>query len=74
MVEAYALACRNSSGTPKTPDHAVADACVALFTAILHAEGQRRPVLALDAALPERLWKESEGAIWVPTITTSSPA
>jgi len=69
-----ALACRYSSGTAKTPDYDVADAFVALFTAILHAEGQCRPVLALDSALQERLLKESEGAIWVPTITTSSPA
>jgi len=69
-----ALACRYSSGTAKRPDYDVADAFVALFTAILHAEGQCRPVLALDSALQERLLKESEGAIWVPTITTSSPA
>ena len=32
-----ALACRYSSGTAKTPDYDVADAFVALCTAILHA-------------------------------------
>ncbi len=69
-----ALACRYSSGTAKAPDYAVADAFVALFTAILHAEGQCRPVLAPDPVWHERLLKECEGAIWVPTITTSSPA
>ena len=37
-----ALACRYSSGTAKTPDYDVADAFVALCTAILHAENGPR--------------------------------
>lgn len=69
-----ALACRYSSGTTKTPDYDVADAFVALCTAILHAEKGCRPVLAPDPTWQERLVKEWEGAIWVPTITTSVPA
>jgi hypothetical protein len=50
-----------------------ADAFVALCTAILHAENGCRPVLAPDPTWQERLVKEWEGAIWVPTITTSAP-
>jgi hypothetical protein len=69
-----ALACRYSSGTAKTPDFDVADAFVALCTAILYAEGACRPVIAPDPMWQERLVKEWEGAIWVPTITTSAPA
>jgi hypothetical protein len=63
-----ALCCRYSSGG-KRPDHDVADAFVALCTAILHAEGASRPSTLEDA--PEWL-KEREGAIWVPSITTSN--
>ena len=69
-----ALACRYSSGTAKSPDYDVADAFVALCTAILHAENGCRPVLAPDPTWQERLVKEWEGAIWVPIITTSAPA
>lgn len=69
-----ALACRYSSGTAKSPDYDVADAFVALCTAILHAENGCRPVLAPDPTWQERYVKEWEGAIWVPTITTSVPA
>lgn len=69
-----ALACRYSSGTAKTPDFDVADALVALCTAILYAEGACRPVIAPDPTWQERFVKELEGAIWAPTITTSAPA
>lgn len=69
-----AVACRYSLGTAKTPDYDVADAFVALFTAILHAENGCRPVLAPDPTWPEHLLKEWEGAIWVPAITTSAQA
>jgi hypothetical protein len=48
----------------------VADAFVALCTAILHIEGACRPAMN-DGVDP---WlKEREGAIWVPTITTRVP-
>lgn len=63
-----ALCCRYSSGTAGSPDHDVADALVALCTAILHAEGECRPALAPDPVWSERLVKEWEGAIWVPKI------
>lgn len=63
-----ALACRYSSGTKKSPDYDVADAFVALCTAILHAENGCRPVLAPDPVWQEQIVKEWEGAIWVPTI------
>ncbi len=69
-----ALACRYNTGTEKAPDYDVADAFVALCTAILHAECQCRPVLAPDPDWDERYLRESEGAIWVPTITVSAPA
>jgi hypothetical protein len=69
-----ALCCRYSSGTAKAPDYDVADAFVALCTAILHAEGACRPVLAPDPVWQEHLLKDWEGAIWVPTITTNAPA
>ncbi len=52
----------------------MADAFVALCTAILYAEGGCRPALAPDPMWQERLVKEWEGAIWVPAITTSAPA
>ncbi|KYF55892.1 hypothetical protein BE04_43140 [Sorangium cellulosum] len=42
-----ALCCRYSSGG-RTPDYDVADAFVALCTAILHAEGACRPAIASD--------------------------
>ena len=60
-----ALAGRYSLGTTKSPDYDVADAFVALCTAILHAENGCRPVLAPDPTWQERLVKEWEGAIWV---------
>ncbi len=66
-----ALCCRYSSGTAKAPDYDVADAFVALCTAVLHAEGACRPVLAPDALWQEHLLKEWEGAIWVPSVATS---
>jgi hypothetical protein len=69
-----ALCCRYNSGNAKTPDYDVADAFVALCTAILHAEGACRPVLARDPMWQERLLKEWEGAIWVPTTASSAPA
>ena len=69
-----ALSSRYSSGTAKAPDYDVADAFVALCTAILYAEGACRPVLAPDPVWQEHLLKDREGAIWVPTITTSAPA
>lgn len=53
-----ALACRYSSGTMKTPDYDVADAFVALCTAILHEEYGCRQVLAPDPTWQERLVKE----------------
>jgi hypothetical protein len=65
-----ALACRYSSGTTKSPDYDVADAFVALCTAILHAEGECRPALAPDPMWQERVLREWEGAIWVPSIAT----
>jgi hypothetical protein len=68
-----ALCCRYSSGTGKTPDYDVADTFIALCTAILHAEGACRPVIASDPVWQERLLKEWEGAIWVPTVKTSTP-
>jgi len=68
-----ALCCRYSSGTGNTPDYDVADAFVALCTTILHAEGACRPVIASDPMWQERFLKEWEGAIWVPTVTTSTP-
>ncbi len=72
-LQLVALACRYSSGTKKSPDYDVADAFVALCTAILHAENGCRPVLAPDPAWQEQLVKEWEGSIWVPIITASPP-
>ncbi len=69
-----ALACRYTSGTAKKPDFDVADALVALCTAILYVEGKCRPDLAPDPMCQERLVKEWEGAIWVPTIPASASA
>lgn len=63
-----ALCCRYSSGR-RTPDYDVADAFVALCTAILHAEGACRAAITGDLGLKER-----EGAIWVPSIACSVPA
>jgi hypothetical protein len=60
------LACRYDSGTARKPDHDVADAFVALVTALLYAEGRCRPLLAPDARHPEPLLRQTEGAIWVP--------
>lgn len=62
-----ALCCRYSSGG-KTPDYDVADAFVALCTAILYAEGECRP--AIDDH-DGRWLKEREGAIWVPAFAAS---
>ena len=47
---------------------------VEVCTAILHTENGWRPVLAPDPTWQEKLVKVWEGAIWVPTITTSPPA
>jgi hypothetical protein len=69
-----ALACRYSSGTAKAPDHDVADAFVALCTAILHAQGACRPVLAPDPVWDEESLQAWEGAIWVPVSTARTPA
>ena len=69
-----ALCCRYSSGTAKAPDYDVADAFVALCTAILHAEGACRPAIARDPIWQERALRAREGAIWVPSITTNAPA
>ncbi len=63
-----ALCCRYSSGG-KTPDYDAADAFVALCTAILHAEGACRAAIDGDPFL-----KESEGAVWVPSIACSESA
>lgn len=63
-----ALCCRYNSGG-KTPDHDAADAFVALCTAIIHAEGGCRM-----AANGDGLLNEIEGAVWVPSITSSEPA
>ncbi len=63
-----ALCCRYSSGG-KTPDYDAADAFVAFCTAILHAEGACRAAIDGDPLL-----KESEGAVWVPSIVCSKPA
>jgi hypothetical protein len=62
-----ALCCRYNSGG-MTPDYDVADAFVALCTAILHAEGACRAAITGDPVLKER-----EGAIWVPSIACSVP-
>lgn len=61
-----ALCSRYSSGG-KTPDYDAADAFVALCTAILHAEGGCRVATTGDPGL-----KETEGAIWVPSISARS--
>jgi hypothetical protein len=71
--EFVTLACRYSTGTTRSPDHDVADAFVALCTAILHAEGASRPLLAPDSGRPEGHLRASEGAIWVP-VTVSAAA
>ena len=63
-----ALCCRYSSGSARAPDHDVADAFVALCTAILHAEGACRPALTPDPRWPDQQVMAWEGAIWVPTI------
>ena len=55
-----------SSGSAKAPDHDVADAFVALCTAILYAEGACRPALAPEVLAHDPPVTESEGAIWVP--------
>ena len=67
-VRLLALCGRYRSGG-NTPDHDAADAFVALCTAILYAEGACRP--AMIEGTP-RWMKEREGAIWVPTIVSSS--
>jgi hypothetical protein len=68
------LACRYSSGTTTSPDYDMADAFVALCTAILYAEGACRAVLARDPAWHERRVKAWEGAIWVPAGATRDTA
>ena len=62
---------RYNSGTEDAPDHDVADAFVALCTAILHAENACRPLLARDPSWPEPALQAWEGAIWVPTVTAN---
>lgn len=63
---------RYNSGTAKTPDVDVADAFVALCTAILRTENGCRTILAPNPTCHERLVKEWEGAIREPAITTSA--
>lgn len=65
-------ACRYSSGPAGAPDHDLADAFVALCTAILYAEDACHAPLALDPTCPEPLLKEREGAIWVPSPTPAA--
>lgn len=62
-----ALAARYDSGTAAAPDHDVADAFVALCTALLHVEGACRPALAPDPTCDRRQLMEWEGAISVPS-------
>jgi len=52
-----------------TPDYDAADAFVALCTAILQAEGACSPAMVPDPI--GQVMKEWEGAIWVPTVSTS---
>jgi hypothetical protein len=61
-----AAAHRYDSGTPASPDHDVADAFVALCTAILYAEGACRPAVEAPSLALEREILAREGAIWVP--------
>lgn len=63
-VRLLALCCRYNTGRGRTPDHDAADAFVALCTGILHAEGACRAAVEGDPRL-----KETEGVIWVPTIS-----
>jgi len=72
-LQLVAVACRYSSGTATAPDHDVADAFVALCTAILHAEGACHPVVAPDPVWDERRLAAWEGAIQVPKTTVSRP-
>jgi len=72
-AQLIALAARYSSGTKKAPDYDVADAFVALCTAILYAEHRCSPVLMPHPMCEEGLLKECEGAIWVPSTIASSP-
>lgn len=64
------LCCSYSSGG-RSPDYDVADAFVALCTAILHTAGACRPAIVSDPVWNERLLKELEGAIWVPDIVAA---
>ncbi len=61
-----AAAHRYDSGTPASPDHDVADAFVALCTAILHSEGASRPAVEASSRALERELLAREGAIWIP--------
>ena len=61
-----ALACRYDSGSSRATDYDVADALVALCTAILHAEGACLPVVAPDPVGDQPDLRSAEGAIWVP--------
>lgn len=63
-----ARACHYNSGTETHPDHDMADAFVALCTAILHAEGRCRPALPLGPAQEAQALMEREGAIFVPAL------
>jgi hypothetical protein len=68
-VDARVIAlCGRYSSSRGTPDYDAADAFVALCTAILQAEGACSPALVPDPI--GQLMKESEGAIWVPSIGT----
>jgi hypothetical protein len=64
-------ACRYSSGSSASPDHDIADAFVALCTAVLYAEGACRPAMAPDPSWPEPVVTAWEGAIWVPPVAAT---
>ncbi|AKV04358.1 hypothetical protein AKJ09_11021 [Labilithrix luteola] len=70
-AEVIALCCHYSSGGKKTPDYDVADAFVALCTAILYAQGACHPAIASDPAGDHHPLEELEGVIWVPSIEAS---
>jgi hypothetical protein len=63
-----ARASRYNSGTESHPDHDMADAFVALCTAILHAEGRCHPAVPLGPAQETQAVMEREGAIFVPAL------
>lgn len=65
------LACRYNSGTAKSPDYDVADAIVALCTTILYGEGRCRAAVTADPPRAGQTLTDLEGAIWLPTRTTT---